>query len=67
MKSLLDPTFRYRPSFDTDLRRTFARIRRELPEEGRRSALATDNRSSQRIVKLSEVCALRTGNKGVHQ
>ena len=30
MKSILDPTFRYRSSVDTDLRRTFARIRREL-------------------------------------
>jgi hypothetical protein len=29
MKSILDPTFRYTPSVETDLRRTFARIRRE--------------------------------------
>jgi len=26
MKSILDPSFRYTASFDTDLRRTFARI-----------------------------------------
>jgi hypothetical protein len=30
MKSILDPTFRYTPSVETDVRRTFARIRREL-------------------------------------
>lgn len=29
MKSLLDPTFRYVPAAATDLRKTFARIRRE--------------------------------------
>lgn len=29
MKRILDPAFRYRPSFDTDVRRTFERIRRE--------------------------------------
>ncbi|HTS22695.1 MAG TPA: hypothetical protein VMN79_12900 [Casimicrobiaceae bacterium] len=30
MKSILDPTFRYVPSVETDLRKTFARVRREL-------------------------------------
>ena len=29
MKSILDPTFRYVKSTDTDLRKTFARLRRE--------------------------------------
>jgi hypothetical protein len=29
MKSILDPSFRYTKSIDTDLRKTFARIRRE--------------------------------------
>ena len=29
MKSILDPTFNYTPSVNTDLRKTFARIRRE--------------------------------------
>jgi hypothetical protein len=29
MKSILDPSFRYTNSTQTDLRRTFARIRRE--------------------------------------
>jgi plasmid stabilization system protein ParE len=29
MKSILDRTFRYTPSFETDLRKTFARIHRE--------------------------------------
>jgi len=29
VKSILDPSFRYTPSFETDLRKTFARIRRD--------------------------------------
>ena len=29
MKRILDPEFRYTPSFETDIRRTFERIRRE--------------------------------------
>ena len=29
MKSILDPSFRYTPSTHTDLRKTFARLRRE--------------------------------------
>jgi hypothetical protein len=29
MKSILDPTFRYIPSAQTDIRKTFARLRRE--------------------------------------
>jgi len=29
MKSIFDPTFRYTPSYSTDLRKTFARLRLE--------------------------------------
>ena len=30
MKSILDPTFHYRPSHATDIRKTFERVREEL-------------------------------------
>ena len=33
MKSILDPSFRYTPSAGTDLRKTFARIRRQLVKQ----------------------------------
>ncbi|HEY2818588.1 MAG TPA: hypothetical protein VGK44_15830 [Casimicrobiaceae bacterium] len=33
MKSLLDPSFKYVPSVETDIRKTFARIRREARRE----------------------------------
>lgn len=59
MKSILDPTFRYTPSFDTDLRRTFARIRRELPPQMKRSAHTAEHGLPSRILNLADACRLR--------
>ena len=47
MKSILDPTFRYTSSANTDLRKTFARIRRE----SRRQAQASAGRDEGEAVK----------------
>jgi hypothetical protein len=33
MKSILDPSFRYTQSVETDLRKTFARVRRDLRKQ----------------------------------
>ena len=38
MKSILDPSFRYTKSVDTDLRKTFAKIRREQRNQQRAGA-----------------------------
>jgi hypothetical protein len=38
MKSILDPTFRYTSSANTDLRKTFARIRRESRRQAQGNA-----------------------------
>jgi predicted secreted protein len=35
LKSILDPAFRYVPSIETDVRKTFDRIRREQREQSR--------------------------------
>jgi hypothetical protein len=40
MKSILDPSFRYTPSFDTDLHRTFARIRRDYRQQAEKAVRA---------------------------
>lgn len=40
MKSILDPSFRYTKSIDTDLRKTFARVRRELRTQRQDSAVS---------------------------
>jgi len=37
MKTILDPSFRYTASFDTDLKKTFARIRRDHRQELRKA------------------------------
>ena len=44
MKSLLDPSFNYVPSIRTDLRKTFARIRREQRANDALSARAHDGK-----------------------
>lgn len=44
MKSILDPSFRYTKSVDTDIRKTFARVRREL---GLRTPSALDGVSAK--------------------
>jgi hypothetical protein len=38
MKSILDPSFNYTPAASTDLRKTFARVRRELRKQARADA-----------------------------
>jgi hypothetical protein len=41
MKSILDPSFRYTASFNTNLQKTFARIRRDQQQEAESAALST--------------------------
>ena len=48
MKSILDPSFRYTKSVETDLRKTFARVRRELGKQPREQS--ADNASLMRKV-----------------
>jgi hypothetical protein len=52
MKSILDPTFHYVPSAQTDLRKTFSRVRREL---ARAKAQATRDAGAMpgRVVPLA--------------
>ena len=56
MKSILDPTFRYVPSAATDVRKTFARIRREMSRAQARPAIDAD--ASLRVVPIK--CAGRS-------
>jgi hypothetical protein len=40
MKHILDSSFRYKPSFDTDVRKTFEKARRQQQEREREQAQA---------------------------
>lgn len=40
MKSILDKSFQYRNSSETDLAKTFARVRRQMAEDAKREAAA---------------------------
>lgn len=55
MKSVLDRSFRYVPSVETDLRKTFARVRREQKE--RAEAQAASEREAASKVKQMKVKA----------
>ena len=54
MKSILDPSFRYTNSVDTDLRKTFAKVRRELRTLQPQNAVAV-------MTEKRKVVALRRG------
>jgi hypothetical protein len=53
MKSILDPTFKYYPSVDTDLRRTFQRIREEMRQ-------ASNARSERRQPAPRKIASVAT-------
>jgi hypothetical protein len=55
MKSILDPTFRYVPSVATDVRKTFARIRREMSTVKALPAANAD--TSPRVVPIKRAGA----------
>ena len=49
MKSILDPSFRYTSSANTDLRKTFARVRRELRKQ---PAQGTDSEPPTNVASI---------------
>jgi hypothetical protein len=51
MKSILDPSFRYTASFNTDLRKTFARIRRAHRTDAQQERKAV----AQALVNVSSI------------
>jgi hypothetical protein len=51
MKSILDPSFRYTASFDTDLQKTFARVRRERMKDAEGAMQA----AAEALAKVSSI------------
>ena len=52
MKHILDSDFRYRPSFDTDVRKTFEKVRRQQQVRTREEAQAEAKAEPQVKVKV---------------
>lgn len=57
MKSILDPSFQYTPSANTDLRKTFARVRKEMRRRQR-----SETESAAKVAPLFDGL-LRAGAK----
>lgn len=55
MKTVFDSSFKYKPSFDTDLRKTFERIRREQQIASRRRATAANSESTVKVLQLDQM------------
>jgi hypothetical protein len=55
MKHILDSDFRYRPSFDTDVKKTFEKIRRQQQMAKERQAKAEDGQVTVKVLKLEQL------------
>jgi Ca2+-binding EF-hand superfamily protein len=60
MKSILDPSFRYTPSSETDVRKTFKRIRREQQAQIQEEQLMQIPSVSRRYTPRSETDVRKT-------
>ena len=47
MKHILDSSFRYKPSFDTDVRKTFERVRRQQQSRERSAVRAVESEAAK--------------------
>jgi hypothetical protein len=53
MKTILDPSFRYTASFNTDLRKTFAKIRRSQRKDEQKASAPAGSANVASIVRKS--------------
>jgi hypothetical protein len=54
MKHILDSDFRYRPSFDTDVRKTFEKVRRQQQVREREQTHA-EPETKVKVLKLEQL------------
>jgi hypothetical protein len=55
MKHILDSEFRYRPSFDTDVRKTFEKVRRQQQQVRERDIAAAAPETRVKVLKLEQL------------
>lgn len=54
MKHILDSSFRYKPSFDTDVRKTFERVRKQQQAQARDQSKA-NTEVRVKVLQLEQV------------
>jgi len=54
MKHILDSEFRYRPSFDTDVRKTFEKVRRQQQVRDREQS-KSEPETKVKVLKLEQL------------
>jgi hypothetical protein len=59
MKHILDSSFRYRPSFDTDVRKTFEKIRRQQQTLDHKVKAESDIKANAPRVKILQLDQLK--------
>ena len=62
MKHILDSDFRYRPSFDTDVKKTFEKIRRQQQQAKEQQAKDRQSRHPEVQVKVVKLDQLKKAN-----
>ena len=62
MKHILDSDFRYRPSFDTDVKKTFEKIRRQQQQAKEQQAKDQKARHPEVQVKVVKLDQLKKAN-----
>jgi len=62
MKHILDSSFRYKPSFDTDVRKTFEKARRQQQE--RQQAQADAKATGAPRIKILQLDQLKKASGG---
>jgi hypothetical protein len=55
MKHILDSDFQYRPSFATDVKKTFEKIRRQQQAKERSEAKSGSSDGQMKVVKLEQL------------
>ena len=61
MKHILDSDFRYRPSFDTDVRKTFEKVRRQQQQPREREQPQAEPQPKVKVLKLEQLKKASSG------
>ena len=55
MKTIFDSSFKYKPSFETNVRKTFERVRREQQSQSDGLGTAADSAMTVKVLQLNRV------------